>query len=147
MALKDIRKREMERWGNLSTDRIGHGRGLGKSTLTGQYGRCITEDFAEDFKNFDGETYGPDYCRCRIDTTRLIKMTPDLVDYLKTVALITSEKSGEFLLEGQKAHFSANVSYKLNVTMGITLNNTRFYFEMVKVKKPVWRVHFVKMEG
>lgn len=147
MGYKENRKREMERWGSQANDRIGHGRRLGKSTLTGQYGRCVTEDFVEDFKNFDGRTYGPDYCRCRIDTTRLIKMTPDLVDYLKTVALITSEKSGEFLLEGHKAHYSANVSHKLNVTMGITLNNTRFYFEMVKVKKPVWRVHFVKMEG
>lgn len=147
MGYKENRKREMERWGSQANDRIGHGRRLGKSTLTGQYGRCITEDFAEDFKNFDDRSYSPDYCRCRVDTTRLIKMTPDLVDYLRTVSLITSKKSGEFLLEGQKAHFSAHVSHKLNVTMGIALNNTRFYFEIVKVKKPVWKVYFVKMEG
>jgi hypothetical protein len=147
MGYKENRKREMERWGSQSNGRISYGKELGKYKLTGKYGKCITEDFSEEFKNFDGQTYGPDYCRCRMDTTRLIKMTPDLVDYLKTVALITSEKGGEFLLEGQKAHFSAHVSYKLNVTMGITLNNTRFYFEMIKVKKPVWRVHFVKMEG
>lgn len=147
--MSNYKQDAIDRWGGVANE-MRHGRRVGKSQMgmyAKQYGKAVHENLLDDiWKDFDGSVVGPVYCECTRDVSRRLPINPELMDRLRTIALLMpTEGGGSFLLEDQGYVFAANASNKHRVSRGLTIMGVRFAFELVKVKKPVWKVHYVKM--